>query len=146
MSTRVISVRGKGRAVLLADPNFRYVGRRCGAWPKSPWGNPFRAGEWARGAIRRVNDTYDDPKLHEALWALEPIGGPGRLMPDLTAEEACALYRAWVAHHPDLSESLRELQGKTLGCWCGEWEPGQPEIHCHAVVLAKLADATGEGS
>jgi hypothetical protein len=33
------------------------------------------------------------------------------------------------------------IHGKTLGCWCGEWKPGEPKIACHAVVLAKMTDA-----
>lgn len=39
-----------------------------------------------------------------------------------------------------LRRRLPELAGKRLGCWCGSWEPGQPDIGCHAVVLAELAN------
>lgn len=41
---------------------------------------------------------------------------------------------------PGLRVRLPELRGKVLGCWCGDWEPGWPDIGCHAVVLARLAD------
>jgi hypothetical protein len=36
--------------------------------------------------------------------------------------------------------NIGKLKGKDLACWCGEWEPGQPEIDCHGVVLMKLAN------
>ena len=35
----------------------------------------------------------------------------------------------------------RELAGKSLGCWCVDWEPGQAFGRpCHAEVLARLAN------
>ena len=33
-----------------------------------------------------------------------------------------------------------EIKGKNLACWCGDWEPGEPEIDCHAVPLLKMAN------
>lgn len=42
-----------------------------------------------------------------------------------------------------MAEVLHTLRGKRLGCWCGCWSPGQPDIGCHAVALAELADAAG---
>jgi hypothetical protein len=44
-----------------------------------------------------------------------------------------------------MRKRLHELRGKTLGCWCGCWKPGEPELLCHAVVLAKLANAIEGG-
>jgi hypothetical protein len=45
--------------------------------------------------------------------------------------------RAW----QDLRLQLPELKGKTLGCWCCDYDgTGPPERPCHAVVLARLAD------
>lgn len=41
---------------------------------------------------------------------------------------------------PELYD-LGELAGKTLGCWCGDWEPDQPEIPCHACRLARRVNA-----
>ena len=101
MLTTVISVRGKKRDELLSNPNFVYVGRRCGAWSASKWGNPFRVG--------MVND---------------PV----------------ACYERWIRRHTHLKAAISELRGKTLGCWCGTWKPGDPPLGCHARVLAELAN------
>lgn len=116
MLTTVISVRGRKRDELLADPSFVYVGRRCAGWPASIWGNPFRVGD---------------------------------LMPDgagkMTAAQAIAMYQihieAQIIERPHVY-SLDAIRGKTLGCWCGSWRPGDHGIQCHALILAMLADAT----
>lgn len=36
--------------------------------------------------------------------------------------------------------NLTELKGKTLICWCGNWQYGDPEIDCHGVILIKVAN------
>jgi hypothetical protein len=54
----------------------------------------------------------------------------------LTREEAVAKYREWIRTQPHLMESLSELKGKTLGCWCA------PKL-CHGGVLAELAELEG---
>jgi hypothetical protein len=50
-----------------------------------------------------------------------------------TIEEAISNYEGWLRQQPELMNSLGELKGKVLGCWC---KPGP----CHGDVLAKLAD------
>lgn len=50
-----------------------------------------------------------------------------------TVEEAIRKYEWWLKQQPDLMDSLRELKGKVLACWC---KPGP----CHGDVLARLAD------
>lgn len=40
-------------------------------------------------------------------------------------------YREWIQEQPELMNSLEELRGKTLGCWC------KPEA-CHGDVLLDL--------
>lgn len=49
-------------------------------------------------------------------------------------DEAIAAYCDWIQTQPQLLAALRELQGKTLGCWC------KPQA-CHGDVLAALANA-----
>jgi hypothetical protein len=75
IATRVISVRGLNPAVMLADPNFAYVGRKCYGWPGSPWGNPFRVyssrmqsfdnrlvgGLWLAEASKAIGDLPSSP-------------------------------------------------------------------------------------
>jgi len=60
-------------------------------------------------------------------------GNPFKLE-DFDSREACLdAYRSWLTSQPDLLESLSELRGRTLGCWCS---PKQ----CHGDILAALAD------
>lgn len=115
----VISVRGRKLDELLVNPDFVYVGRAVGRnwWPASKWGNPF--------PYPRFRDAVDQFRYRLALAISGEI-----LDSTWHAEE----FRV-------MAVSLPELQGKTLGCWCGHWEPGQPEIACHAVVLAKAVNA-----
>lgn len=49
-------------------------------------------------------------------------------------KEAIEKYEEWIKTQPHLMESLHELKGKTLGCWC------KPQ-GCHGDVLKKLADS-----
>ncbi len=42
-------------------------------------------------------------------------------------------YREWVIAQPGLMQSLEELRGKRLGCWCA------PKA-CHGDVLIQLLD------
>jgi hypothetical protein len=134
--TTVISVRGKSRDELEADPNFVYVGRAVPRtrWKASKWGNPFKAGcsrevpfiFLQRAAVEKSIDRFVVIPID---WLV------------LTSEQAVDLFRRYVLASPSHRERLGELRGKTLGCWCGGWRPGQPDIACHAVCLAKLADA-----
>ncbi len=48
-------------------------------------------------------------------------------------EEAIEKYREWIVQQPDLMNSLHELKGKVLCCYC------KPKA-CHGDVLAELAD------
>ena len=125
--TTAISVRGKDPVALRADPNFIYVGRavpRIG-WEKSKWANPFKVGMDFDRAMKIVAEGSGYNALRRIRDADEAV----RLF------QLYAWVRAWDVRAPDA------LRGKILGCWCGDWRPGEPEIACHAVVLAKLADA-----
>jgi hypothetical protein len=134
--TTVISVRGihgKEQTALQLDPTFVYVGRPCAGWLGSKWGNPFKPG---MDAIRAM-------KLLAAIRApadsIMPYHGDGTL-----AVADCLKWYQALVEHSGLRAQLPSLRGKRLGCWCGDWEPGGPELLCHAVVLAKLADAAPE--
>ena len=48
-------------------------------------------------------------------------------------EESLRLYEAHVRHTPSLWNSLHELEGKILGCWC------KPR-GCHGDVLIRLLE------
>ena len=60
-------------------------------------------------------------------------GNPFIIGKDGTRKEVIDKYRAWVLDQPDLMNSLPELEGKILGCWC---KPNS----CHGDVLADLAN------
>lgn len=108
--TRVISVRGKKREDLEKDHQFVYVGRAV------------RYTTWNRRSIyaNPFSKPWDD---------MSPV--------ELFEEH---LARR-IAVEPDvLRRLIADLRGMTLGCWCGTWEPGRPEIGCHAVILAILAE------
>lgn len=133
--TSVISVRGRDRKELLANPYFLYVGRgvvRSG-WVASDWGNIFKEGQ-TYASVRSSIALFFDRENLERFISLYP--GQGKL----TKEQAVVLYRDFVLARSVVRIRLGELQGKVLGCWCGNWMPGEPEIVCHAVELAKLAD------
>lgn len=135
--TTVISVRKRNSRVLLADPNFIYVGRRIWhgdalGWPASIWGNPFKPGMTLGQALAIWKAKHRAGVLDRASMEL----GAGAALHATAAD----LYDRYVLANPHLRSRLHELRGKTLGCWCGSWKPGELEIGCHAVVLAKLAD------
>lgn len=50
-----------------------------------------------------------------------------------TRDEAVDAYADWVLKQQDLMDSLDELRGKTLGCWCA------PQ-RCHGEILVGLAN------
>lgn len=60
-------------------------------------------------------------------------GNPFRIGRDGTRKEVITKYANWVVHQPELVDSLRELRGMRLGCYCFP-------LSCHADVLAALAD------
>ena len=52
---------------------------------------------------------------------------------DGTREEVIEKYREWLMTQQDLLDSLHELKGQRLGCWC------KPK-NCHGDILAEMAD------
>jgi hypothetical protein len=122
--TTVISVRGRDRLALQADPYFIYVGRsvpRLG-WKGSIWGNPHKINHLACGRQDAVARFFED--LTDALQGRAAIGESFR----------------------EMARRLPDLRGKTLGCYCCDWRPGEPIVTpCHAIVIAKLADGLEGG-
>lgn len=55
----------------------------------------------------------------------------------LSREDVIAAYERWILKQPELLNSLDELRGKVLGCWCA------PQA-CHGDVLVRLANTTNE--
>lgn len=53
--------------------------------------------------------------------------------PDGTRAEVIQKYREWIMTQPELLNSLHELKGKKLGCYC------HPKS-CHGNVLAELTN------
>jgi hypothetical protein len=64
-------------------------------------------------------------------------GNPFLVGRDGVRGECIAKYAAWIRTQPDLMDSVVELRGKVLGCWCAP----RP---CHGDVLAELADEAAE--
>lgn len=60
-------------------------------------------------------------------------GNPYVIGKDGTRKEVIEKYKLWVKSQPELLDSIKELKGKRLGCWC------YPKA-CHGDVLADLAN------
>ena len=73
-------------------------------------------------------EPYDIYIGRQSIW-----GNPFKIGPDGTRDEVIEKYRVWVKQQPMIMHSLKELKGKTLGCWC------KPHA-CHGDVLVELAD------
>jgi len=86
--------------------NNIYIGRNAAKYTQrgvydSKWANPFMCCDW--------NAAKSD-------WIVEEI---------------LKIYEKYVRKNPELMNSLHELEGKQLGCWC---KPGA----CHGDVLVQL--------
>lgn len=79
--------------------------------------------------IGRANKNYG---LTGSKWA-----NPFIIDKDGTRDEVTKAYREWVKHQPELMNSLEELRGKILFCWCC------PEA-CHGHVLIEMLEGNTE--
>ena len=68
------------------------------------------------------------------------FGNPFKLAKDggeFTREGSIEAYQAWfldkIDEDPEFRESVKELEGKTLGCWC------KPKA-CHGDVIVEFLD------
>ena len=60
-------------------------------------------------------------------------GNPFSIGKDGNRSDVIRKYTAWIKDQPELLNSLNELKGKTIACWCSP-------LACHGDVLARLAD------
>lgn len=61
-------------------------------------------------------------------------GNPFIIGKDGDREEVIEKYAEWIKTQPHLLNSLHELRGKRLGCFCRPWH------HCHGDVLVELIE------
>lgn len=81
-------------------------------------------------------DVYIGRAVPEHGLAASKWGNPFVMADESDAERerALAAYREWVVTQSDLMDSLEELRGRRLGCWCA---PNR----CHGDVLIELLDS-----
>ena len=87
----------------IKDPNNIYIGRASKGLKASKWGNPHKIGH--------PNSCEEAIKLRE---------------------KAVQLFDNYLQSNKDLANSVYELKGKTLGCWCAPKK-------CHAEILHRMA-------
>lgn len=63
-------------------------------------------------------------------------GNPFEIGKDGTRKEVIEKYRQYILSNKELMNSLHELEGKVLGCWC------KPHA-CHGDVLVELIEKKG---
>ena len=73
-------------------------------------------------------ESYDIYIGRPSKW-----GNPFKIGRDGTREEVIEKYKQYVLGKKELMQSLDELEGKTLGCWC------HPKL-CHGDVLEELVN------
>ena len=59
-------------------------------------------------------------------------GNPYKVGVHHTSEEAIRLYERYISNNQHLSESVAELRGKNLGCWCAPNQCHAEELHIFA--------------
>ncbi len=111
----------------------------------SRWGNPFKV-----GSLVMEPGPYNSPAspysgfMEPGTYRWTGMGGPYDyvIRPVRDAEDATALFRAYVRFHDDEwpPEGIRrELGGRDLACFCPVPADGEPD-HCHADVLLVWAN------
>jgi hypothetical protein len=92
------------------------------------------------GVVQQDCDTYIGRRVARGGWDLPQSkwSNPFRVESDSkeARESAVANYRGYVLSRPDLMDSLHELRGKRLGCWCKT----TPDVPCHGDVLVELLE------
>lgn len=85
-----------------------------------------------------LHDIYIGRK--SAMFPQSKWANPYTIGKDGTREEVIAKYEDYVRKNPILMQSLEELRGKVLGCWCKN--PKYPDTPCHGDVLVRLLKET----
>jgi len=86
---------------------------------------------------KNPNDVYIGRFHQSAKYGALPASkwaNPFWITDDVNRETVIELYRDYIVNNPGLMNSLLELDGKRLGCWC------KPEL-CHGDILAKLSES-----
>lgn len=78
--------------------------------------------------VHCIKEPYDILIDRSSKW-----GNPYKIGPDGTRSEVIEKYQRWIKNCPELLESLDELDGKVLGCWC---KPNS----CHGDTLVELIE------
>jgi len=73
-------------------------------------------------------EAYDVYIGRPSKWS-----NPFKIPWDGSREDVINKYEAYIMSHPDLINSLPELQGKILGCWC------KPKA-CHGDILVRMIE------
>ena len=76
--------------------------------------------------VNKYRDSYDVYIGRGSKW-----GNPFKIGIDGTREDVIEQYRDWIQTQSHLLNSLEELRGKTLGCFCS------PQA-CHGDILVEL--------
>lgn len=82
---------------------------------------------------KQVGKTSTETKVYvgrPSKW-----GNPFALGRDGSRDEVISKYRCWIVTQTDLMNSLDELRGKDLICWCAP-------LACHAEVLQELTNGS----
>ena len=76
--------------------------------------------------VNKYRNSYDVYIGRGSKW-----GNPFKIGIDGTREDVIEQYRDWIQTQSHLLNSLEELRGKTLGCFCS------PQA-CHGDILVEL--------
>jgi len=79
--------------------------------------------------VHHRKEPYDVYIGRPSKW-----GNPFPLKDESGRDESIRKHREWIVNQKDLMDSLPELKGKVLGCWC------KPKA-CHGDTIAELVNA-----
>jgi hypothetical protein len=88
------------------------------------------------GIIIQDCDIYIGRACSMGGWNLEQSkwANPFTIREYGSVEKVCDKYREYILKNNDLMNSLHELEGKRLGCWC----KNKPSDLCHGDILIEL--------
>lgn len=78
--------------------------------------------------VNKYKEGYDIYIGRGSKW-----GNPFVIGKDGSREDVIMKYKGWLSGNKELMESLHELKGKTLGCFC------KPKA-CHGDILVQLTE------
>jgi hypothetical protein len=86
-----------------------------------------------RGIVVTKYDVYIGRACNRGGWDLQESKwhNPFRITKDCSRQQCIAKYRNYIVNNKKLMSELRELDGKTLACWCSP-------SPCHGDVLIEL--------